>query len=70
MWRRGAENAAAEGQGSHNKTTEMEVSVQHPYAFNVSGPRNVPSINWRYLINSSWSVSNFLLLLLLVYILI
>ncbi|XP_057763811.1 GDSL esterase/lipase At4g10955-like [Salvia miltiorrhiza] len=27
---------------------------QHPYAFHVSGPRNVPSINWRDLINSTW----------------
>lgn len=28
----------------------------HPYAFHVSGPRNVSSPNWRDLINSSWSV--------------
>ena len=28
----------------------------HPYAFHVSGPRNVASPNWRDLINSSWSV--------------
>lgn len=26
----------------------------HPYAFHVSGPRNVSSPNWRDLINSSW----------------
>ena len=26
----------------------------HPYAFHVSGPRNVISPNWRDLINSSW----------------
>ncbi|WCJ24869.1 alpha/beta-Hydrolases superfamily protein [Euphorbia peplus] len=30
---------------------EMEA---HPYAFHVSGPRNVASPNWRDLINSSW----------------
>lgn len=29
---------------------------QHPYAFHVSGPRNVPTINWRDLINSTWLV--------------
>lgn len=29
--------------------------VQHPYAFHVSGPRNVPSINWRDIISSTWS---------------
>lgn len=28
----------------------------HPYAFHVSGPRNVPSPNWRDLISSNWSV--------------
>ena len=28
----------------------------HPYAFHVSGPRNVAAPNWRELINSSWSV--------------
>lgn len=26
----------------------------HPYAFHVSGPRNVASPNWRDLISSSW----------------
>ena len=38
----------------------------HPYAFHVSGPRNVSSPNWRDLINSSWydsSRSVFLLIL-------
>lgn len=28
----------------------------HPYAFHVSGPRNVSSPNWRDLISSSWLV--------------
>ncbi|KAH6775462.1 alpha/beta-Hydrolases superfamily protein [Perilla frutescens var. hirtella] len=60
MWRRGAA-AAAEGQGRNKKKTEMEMEhqIQHPYAFNVSGPRNVPSINWRDLINSSWKDGNY-----------
>ena len=34
----------------------MEVVVAHPYAFHVSGPRNLSSPNWRDLINSSWFV--------------
>ncbi|KAL7129214.1 hypothetical protein ABFS83_13G049800 [Erythranthe nasuta] len=32
---------------------------QHPYAFHVSGPRNVPSINWRDLICSTWEDGNY-----------
>ncbi|KAK6157101.1 hypothetical protein DH2020_011349 [Rehmannia glutinosa] len=35
--------------------TELGTETQHPYAFHVSGPRNVPSINWRDLINSTCS---------------
>lgn len=37
----------------------------HPYAFHVSGPRNVSSPNWRDLISSSWSAyhSQFLVFL-------
>ncbi|KAK9284852.1 hypothetical protein L1049_024032 [Liquidambar formosana] len=31
----------------------------HPYAFHVSGPRNVASPNWRDLINSSWKDGNY-----------
>ncbi|GMH11945.1 hypothetical protein Nepgr_013786 [Nepenthes gracilis] len=31
----------------------------HPYAFKVSGPRNVSSPNWRDLINSSWKDMNY-----------
>lgn len=34
----------------------VEVEAAHPYAFHVSGPRNVSSPNWRDLINSSWFV--------------
>lgn len=37
------------------KTVVMnEEDAHHPYAFHVSGPRNVASPNWRDLINSSW----------------
>lgn len=46
------------------KGTAREVKDKeeaHPYAFHVSGPRNVASPNWRDLINSSWSVPFFLL---------
>ncbi|GLU03982.1 hypothetical protein SLE2022_211510 [Rubroshorea leprosula] len=31
----------------------------HPYAFHVSGPRNVASPNWKDLINSSWKDANY-----------
>ncbi|CAN0897325.1 GDSL esterase/lipase At4g10955 [Linum grandiflorum] len=31
----------------------------HPYAFHVSGPRNVASLNWRDLISSSWKDANY-----------
>lgn len=31
----------------------------HPYAFHVSGPRNVSSPNWRDLISSSWKDTNY-----------
>lgn len=31
----------------------------HPYAFHVSGPRNVSSPNWRDLISSSWKDGNY-----------
>lgn len=44
------------------KPTEETATVvkeeAHPYAFHVSGPRNVASPNWRDLINSSWSVTS------------
>ncbi|PIN11578.1 hypothetical protein CDL12_15820 [Handroanthus impetiginosus] len=44
-------------QNSENKSVKTE--VLHPDAFHVSGPRNVPNINWRDLINSSWKDSNY-----------
>ncbi|CAI0449171.1 unnamed protein product [Linum tenue] len=31
----------------------------HPYAFHISGPRNVASPNWRDLISSSWKDDNY-----------
>lgn len=40
-----------------DKVIVMESKDQsHPYAFHVSGPRNVSSPNWKDLINSSWLV--------------
>ncbi|KAL6553847.1 hypothetical protein OROMI_019520 [Orobanche minor] len=41
------------------KTELWPTQNQHPYAFHVSGPRNVPSINWRDLINSTWKDGNY-----------
>ncbi|OWM78771.1 GDSL esterase/lipase At4g10955 [Punica granatum] len=41
-------------------TKEAAVEEEaHPYAFHVSGPRNVPSPNWRDLISSSWKDENY-----------
>ncbi|XP_015880071.3 GDSL esterase/lipase At4g10955 [Ziziphus jujuba] len=37
----------------------QEEGEAHPYAFHVSGPRNVSSPNWRDLINSSWKDGNY-----------
>ncbi|XP_004499980.1 GDSL esterase/lipase At4g10955-like [Cicer arietinum] len=31
----------------------------HPYAFHVSGPRNLVNLNWRDLISSSWKDANY-----------
>ncbi|XP_051135222.1 GDSL esterase/lipase At4g10955 [Andrographis paniculata] len=44
-------------EGSQNQNQNH--NQQHPYAFHVSGPRNVPSINWRDLISSTWKNSNY-----------
>uniref|UniRef100_A0A7N0RJ54 Triacylglycerol lipase n=1 Tax=Kalanchoe fedtschenkoi TaxID=63787 RepID=A0A7N0RJ54_KALFE len=54
MSKRGAEEmvtAAAEVNG--------EEEAHHPYAYHVSGPRNVCSPNWRDLIRSSWKDGNY-----------
>ncbi|KAL9661906.1 hypothetical protein QQ045_026734 [Rhodiola kirilowii] len=42
-------------------TTEVkgEDDSHHPYAYHVSGPRNVCSPNWRDLIRSSWKDGNY-----------
>ncbi|KAL5571356.1 hypothetical protein UlMin_020953 [Ulmus minor] len=40
-------------------TKEIVVEEAHPYAFHVSGPRNLSSPNWRDLINSSWKDGNY-----------
>lgn len=37
----------------------VEQEEAHPYAFHVSGPRNVSSPNWRDLISSSWKDGNY-----------
>lgn len=39
--------------------TPAEGEEAHPYAFHVSGPRNVSSPNWRELLNSSWKDENY-----------
>ncbi|CAN8302375.1 unnamed protein product [Cochlearia groenlandica] len=39
--------------------TMKEDESHHPYAFHVSGPRNVASPNWRDLISSSWKDPNY-----------
>ncbi|KAK8507760.1 hypothetical protein V6N13_140504 [Hibiscus sabdariffa] len=38
---------------------QEEEEEAHPYAFHVSGPRNVARPNWRDLINSSWKDANY-----------
>ncbi|XVF81680.1 hypothetical protein PTKIN_Ptkin15bG0174700 [Pterospermum kingtungense] len=38
---------------------EVKEVEHHPYAFHVSGPRNVAKPNWRDLINSSWKDANY-----------
>ncbi|KAK6919780.1 hypothetical protein RJ641_015684 [Dillenia turbinata] len=38
---------------------EDEGVESHPYAFDVSGPRNLSSLNWRDLFNSSWKNGNY-----------
>lgn len=37
---------------------QQEEEVAHPYAFHVSGPRNLSFPNWRDLVNSSWLALN------------
>lgn len=48
---------SAEEMKNEGETTAKESGIEsHPYAFHVSGPRNVSSPNWKDLINSSWLV--------------
>ena len=58
MAKRGAEEITKEEQeeGAMVVVEEEVKEEAHPYAFHVSGPRNVAKPNWRDLINSSWSV--------------
>ncbi|CAL0307441.1 unnamed protein product [Lupinus luteus] len=42
----------------HDVTNNNKV-VPHPYAFHVSGPRNLTTLNWRDLITSSWKDANY-----------
>lgn len=35
---------------------QEQEDASHPYAFHVSGPRNLTNLNWRDLISSSWWV--------------
>lgn len=55
-----------EDEGTKEVVQEKEETVQqkgeeasHPYAFHVSGPRNLTNLNWRDLISSSWWVYSF-----------
>ncbi|TKY46781.1 GDSL esterase/lipase [Spatholobus suberectus] len=46
-----------EEEGTREVVQEEEAS--HPYAFHVSGPRNLTTLNWRDLISSSWKDANY-----------
>ncbi|XP_014522903.1 uncharacterized protein LOC106779326 [Vigna radiata var. radiata] len=55
-----------EDEGTKEVVQEKEETVQqkgeeasHPYAFHVSGPRNLTNLNWRDLISSSWKDANY-----------
>ncbi|XP_052207515.1 GDSL esterase/lipase At4g10955 [Diospyros lotus] len=56
MAKRSAEEMATEADVEEG---ENENSHHHPYAFHVSGPRNISSPNWRDIINSSWKDGNY-----------
>ncbi|TQD80682.1 hypothetical protein C1H46_033781 [Malus baccata] len=47
------------GGGEEIAMEVVAAEVAHPYAFHVSGPRNLTSPNWRDLINSSWKDGNY-----------
>lgn len=50
--------ASSSGEVQEGQTVVVQEEEAHPYAFHVSGPRNVASPNWRDLINSSWKNEN------------
>ncbi|KAJ9147142.1 hypothetical protein P3X46_029334 [Hevea brasiliensis] len=54
--KKGRQDCKMENQGAEDAMAEEEA---HPYAFHVSGPRNIASPNWRDLINSSWKNENY-----------
>ncbi|XP_061356346.1 GDSL esterase/lipase At4g10955-like [Gastrolobium bilobum] len=41
------------------KGVVVQEEEAHPYAFHVSGPRNLTTLNWRDLISSSWKDANY-----------
>ncbi|KAK7304999.1 hypothetical protein VNO77_42897 [Canavalia gladiata] len=47
-----------EEEGTRELVVQEEAS-SHPYAFHVSGPRNLTTLNWRDLISSSWKDANY-----------
>ncbi|QCD79507.1 hypothetical protein DEO72_LG1g3149 [Vigna unguiculata] len=46
-------------EGTKEVVQQKEEDASHPYAFHVSGPRNLTNLNWRDLISSSWWVYPF-----------
>ncbi|XP_027340886.1 GDSL esterase/lipase At4g10955 [Abrus precatorius] len=53
----GSEVIKEEEEGT--KEVIQEEPLSHPYAFHVSGPRNLTNLNWRDLISSSWKDANY-----------
>ncbi|KAI4341149.1 hypothetical protein MLD38_025908 [Melastoma candidum] len=53
------EEKSLETEEEEARKVESEKAESHPYAFHVSGPRNVSSPNWRDLISSSWKDENY-----------
>ncbi|XP_059452729.1 GDSL esterase/lipase At4g10955 isoform X2 [Corylus avellana] len=53
------ENCGAEETAKEITMEVVQQGEAHPYAFHVSGPRNVSSPNWRDLISSSWKDANY-----------
>ncbi|PSR95264.1 GDSL esterase/lipase [Actinidia chinensis var. chinensis] len=59
MAKRNAEEMEAAEVAMDGEKDRDKGEDDHPYAFHVSGPRNVSSPNWRDLINSSWKDGNY-----------